>query len=89
MDLFIVATPRPCRFLSNASEADERFAEQTLRDLRGRVQAARAAISRTPAAEDVLLRDWVTAAKFYARFGIAETMFRRGVAVIDPEVETS
>jgi hypothetical protein len=33
--------------------------------------------------------DWRRAAWFYARFGITEAMFRRGLAVIDPEVETS
>jgi hypothetical protein len=59
-------------------KADERAAERRLRDLRGRVKAARAAISTTPGAEGVLQRDWVKAARFYARFGITEAQFRQG-----------
>ena len=56
-----------------------------LRDLRGRVKAARAAISGTPGAEEVLRRDWVKAARFYANFGITETQFRQGVPASGPE----
>jgi len=58
---------------------DERAAERRLRDLRGRVKAARAAISATPGAEEVLRQDWVKAARFYARFGITEGLLRLGV----------
>ncbi|MGA7476713.1 MAG: hypothetical protein WBW47_05780 [Thermoplasmata archaeon] len=43
------------------------------------MKAARAAISTTPGAEEVLRQDWVKAAHFYARFGITEAQFRRGV----------
>jgi hypothetical protein len=68
----------------DSREADERDAVRKLRDLRGRVKAARAAISGTPGAAQILRRDWVRAARFYARFGITEAQFRRGV----PEVET-
>ncbi len=60
-------------------EADQRAAERRLRDLRGRVKAARAAISTTPGAEEVLRRDWVKAARFYAKFGITATQFWIGV----------
>jgi hypothetical protein len=67
-------------------EADERAAERRLRELRGRVKAARAAISATPGAEEVLQQDWMRAARFYAGFGITEKQFRRGVAAaeVDP-----
>ena len=65
--------PDDCR------EADERAAERRLRDLRGRVKAARAGISGTPGAEEILRRDWVKAAHFYAAFGITEREFRSGV----------
>ncbi len=63
----------------DSREADERAAERRLRDMRGRVKAARAAISATPGAAAVLSRDWQKAARFYARFGITETQFRLGV----------
>ncbi len=41
----------------DSREADERAAEPRLRDLRGRVKAARAAISATAGAGEVLRRD--------------------------------
>ena len=63
----------------DSREADERAAERRLSDLRGRVKAARASIARTPGAEEVLRRDWIKAARFYARFGVTEAQFRRGV----------
>ncbi len=47
--------------------------------MRARVKAARAATAATPGAHDVLQRDWIRAARFYAKFGIAETQFRTGV----------
>jgi len=64
----------------DSREADERAAERRLRDLRGRVKAARAAISTRPGAEELLRLDWVKVARFYAGFGITETQFRNGVA---------
>jgi hypothetical protein len=60
-------------------EGDEGAAERRLRDLRGRVKAARAAVSTTPGAGEVLTHDWVRAAHFYAAFRITETQFRKGV----------
>jgi hypothetical protein len=60
-------------------EADEQAAASHLRELRGRVKAARAAISATPGAEEVLQQDWMRAARFYAGFGITEKQFRRGI----------
>ena len=66
-------------------EADERAAARRLTDLRGRVKAARAAISATPGSDEVLQRDWRKAVRFYARFGVTETALRHGV----PNVETS
>ena len=64
----------------DSREEDERVAARRLLDLRGRVKAARAAISATPGAEEVLHRDWVKAARFYLRFQITEAQFRNGVA---------
>ena len=41
---------------------------------------------QTPGLNDILACDWQKAARFYARFGINETLFRNGVpAVEDPE----
>jgi len=65
--------------LDDSREADERAEQRRLRDLRGRVKAARAAISATPGAGEVLRQDWVKAARFYARFGITGEKFRHGV----------
>jgi hypothetical protein len=63
----------------DSREADERAAERQLRDLRGRVKAARALVATTPGLRDVLQRDWQRAARFYARFGITEEMLRHGL----------
>jgi len=71
----------------DSREADERAAERRVHDLRGRVKASRAAISKTPGAEEVLRRDWMKAARFYARFGVTEDMFRRGVSPLCLEGE--
>ena len=71
----------------DSREADERDETRRLRDLRGRVRAARAAISTAPGGEEVLLRDWQKAARFSARFGVTEHQFRHGVpAVVTCEV---
>ena len=67
----------------DAREEDERQAAAQLRDLRGRVKAARAAISGNPGAEEVLAKDWVKEARFYARFGITQAQFRHGVATVE------
>ncbi len=60
-----------------------------LRDRRGRVKAARAAISATPGAEEVLRQDWMKAVRFYVRFGITEGQFRQGIpsGTVGPERE--
>jgi len=63
----------------DSREADERVEERNLHDLRGRVKAARAAISTTPGAEEALRQSWVKAACFFVSFGISEDQFRRGV----------
>jgi hypothetical protein len=63
----------------DSREADERLAERQLRDLRGRVKAARAVASATPGLKETLTRDWQKAACFYARFGIAAEQFLSGV----------
>jgi len=70
-------------WLDDSREADERAEARRLRDLRGRVKAARVAISTTPGAEEVLRQDWVKAAHFYAKFGITEAQFRHGVPSLD------
>jgi hypothetical protein len=63
----------------DSREADERVQEQMLRDLRGRVKVARAAISAVPGAERVLDQDSEKAARFYVRFGISSRAFLFGV----------
>jgi hypothetical protein len=63
----------------DSREADERAAERRLRDLRGRVKAARAVLSTTPGLAETLVRDWRKATRFYARFGVTEDQFRHGV----------
>ena len=67
----------------DAREEDEHQAGAQLRDLRGRVKAARAAISANPGAEEVLARDWVKEARFYVRFGITQAQFRHGVTTVE------
>jgi hypothetical protein len=69
----------------DSREADERAAARSLRDLRARVKAARAGVSATPGAEEILQQDRVRAARFYAGFGITEGQFRFGVR--DPGVD--
>ena len=63
----------------DSREADERAAERRLVDLRGRVKAARAAITAVPGGKDTLAGDWRKAAVFYARWGVTEAQFRHGV----------
>ena len=72
----------------DSREADERAAERRLRDLRGRVKAARAVVSATPGAEEVLRRDWMKAAHFYARFAITEAQFSNGVPAANGGIAT-
>jgi hypothetical protein len=62
----------------DSREEDERQEERRLRDLRGRVKAARAAISATPGAEAGLRRDRTRATQFYAKFGVSEATFLHG-----------
>jgi hypothetical protein len=63
----------------DSREVVERASERRLRELRARVKAARATVATTPGLAETLARDWRKAARFYARFGIAEAMFRHGV----------
>ena len=67
----------------DSREADEKEAERQLRDLRGRVKAARALVSSTPGLSEVLAGDWKKAARFYAGYGITEEMLRPGVLSAD------
>jgi hypothetical protein len=60
-------------------EEDERQEERRLRNLRGRVKAARAVVAQTSGLDETLATDGWKAAGFYARFGITEGQFRDGV----------
>jgi DNA-binding FrmR family transcriptional regulator len=73
----------------DSCEAEEKPAERRLRDLRGRVKAARTAVSSTPGAAEVLRQDGVKAARFYARFEITEEQLRHGVSVSVYDTETA
>ncbi len=53
--------------------------ERRLRELRACVRRARAVVASTPGLEDTLSSDWRKAARFCARFGIAEGMLRSRV----------
>ena len=63
----------------DSREAEERTEERRLRDLRGRVKAARAVAATTPRLAETLAGDWRKAARFYARFGVTEAQFGHGV----------
>jgi hypothetical protein len=67
-----------CGLPDDSREEDERQEERRLRDLRGRVKAARAIVSTTPGLAEMLERDWRKAARSYARYGITEESFRQG-----------
>jgi hypothetical protein len=69
----------------DSREADEKQAERRLRELRARVKAARAVVSTSPGLAETLARDWQRAARFYVRFGISETQFRRGAPTKDSQ----
>lgn len=71
----------------DSREADEKEAERRLRDLRGRVKAARALVSSTPGLAEILAGDWRKAARFYARFGTSEHSYRYGVPEGGPAKE--
>jgi hypothetical protein len=63
----------------DSREEDEQREARRLRDLRGRVKAARAVVSTALGLSAILHADWKRAARFYARFGITELLFRNGV----------
>ena len=63
----------------DSREADEKEVECRLRDLRGRVKAARALVSSTPGLSEILAGDSRKAAPFYMGYGITEEMLRLGV----------
>lgn len=60
----------------DSCEADEREEARRLRDLRGRVKAARALVRQTSGLAETLTSDWKKAAMFYAQFDITEAQFR-------------
>jgi hypothetical protein len=72
----------------DSREGDDQAVEPRLRDLRGRVKAARAVITTTPSLAETLASDWRKAAWFYARYGITERMLLQRVSVGDPSEET-
>ena len=80
---FTSGLPDDCR------EADERAGERRLRDLRGRVKAARAVVASTPGLAETLARDWRKAAGFCARYGITEEKLRNEVPSTDHSTEDS
>ena len=63
----------------DSREADEREEARRLRDLRARIDRARAIVATRPGLAETLATDWQQAARFYARFGITEAMLRSGV----------
>jgi hypothetical protein len=63
----------------DSREENERSEERRIRDLRGRVKAVRAVVATIPGLAEILENDRQKAARFYARFGITEKMFREGV----------
>ena len=63
----------------DSREAEEREVERRLAEIRARVKSARAVVATTPGLANTLQRDWRKVARFYARFGITETLFRNGV----------
>jgi len=73
----------------DSREAEEKEAERHLRDLRGRVKAARAVVSTTLGLAETLARDWQKATRFYARFEITKEQFRRGVLPPIPKMYTT
>jgi hypothetical protein len=54
----------------DSREADERFAERDLRELRARVETARAVVEPPPGLAKMLQSDWRKTARFYARSGV-------------------
>jgi hypothetical protein len=66
----------------DSREAGERQAERHLRDLRGRVRAARAVVSATPGLAEILQRDPPKATPFYVRYGITPEQFYQGARVM-------
>ena len=67
----------------DSREADERAEQRTLRDLRGRVKAARAAVATTPGLVETLARDGRRAAAFPdsgpSVYAPASSRMRRGL----------
>ncbi len=55
-----------------------------MREIRARVKGARGVVATRPGLADELARHGVKAARFYARFGITEAMYRRGVPSHEP-----
>ncbi|MCI4317346.1 MAG: hypothetical protein L3J96_02305, partial [Thermoplasmata archaeon] len=73
----------------DSREADELAVGRRLRDLRGRVKAARAALAGTPGAAEAMRADWRREAGFLARFGITQSQFRNGVPAVGPSISDS
>lgn len=57
------------------------------RELRTRVKAARAVVTTTQGLAETLARGGRKAARFFARFGISEVLFQRGVSPSVPRPE--
>ena len=71
----------------DSRSSDDRRAASRLRDLRGRVKAARAALAAVPGGADAMAADWQKEAAFLAGWRITSEQFRHGVAEL-PETAT-
>jgi len=67
----------------DSRDADDRAEGRRLRDLRGRVKAARGLVSITPGLVETLRGDWQKAARFYAKSGVTEAQFHYGIPTYD------
>jgi hypothetical protein len=70
----------------DSREEDERAEKRKLRGLRARVKVARAVVATTPRLAEALASDWRKAARFYARFGVAQTTLRHGVPNVERRI---
>lgn len=66
----------------DSRESDEKVADGQVRVLCARVKHARAIVTTTPGLSEILQSDWRRAARFFARIGVTEAMFRTGVTSI-------
>jgi hypothetical protein len=73
----------------DSREEDQRAEDRRLRELRIGVKKARAMAASTPGLDEILAKDWQKAARFYARFGISQEMFRHEVPAREDSSEAN